>query len=329
MVDEIRRNLDKATGDLIESFIKFDKTKAMQLKIGLQAIHNAQKTIAPENKINLYAVCDYNILHKLLAEHGIPRDEFDAVPAIITEKTYNRENIAQLSLPLQEALLNFSEAEKPDYNVPTRGMVAVMFNMVQEKVKNALIAGQSGERTLKAIERAAIASPIRVTKELALRDTLYDYGNKNRLARAYIDNSSNAPDYLICAKATHHLADLFESSIKLHPITREFETIIESMYGFNKLAAGIFRAAACNLSAADVFDASAQIEKLANHVESEICSNKLTPLSWASSCATIKNGMDTLRKTLHSDGIITNQEAADYEELVAKRLEQIEKVELV
>src|SRR4051812_4919005 len=103
MLDETRRNLDKATGELIESFVNFDKNKAMQVEIGLHAIHNAQKNSAPEKRINLYTVCDHDKLHKLLEEHGITRNEFEQIPAIIESK--NPEHIECLSLPLKEAFL--------------------------------------------------------------------------------------------------------------------------------------------------------------------------------------------------------------------------------
>ncbi len=58
MVDEIRRRLDKVTGELLESFIPFDKTRVLKFQTGLHAIHGAQKDFDNDKKTNLYAVSD-------------------------------------------------------------------------------------------------------------------------------------------------------------------------------------------------------------------------------------------------------------------------------
>lgn len=325
MTEKTRLNLDKAIGDLIESFVEFDKNTVMHLKIGLEAIHNAQKHREPAQKANLYAVCDYGSLHRLLESNGIPYHEFAQIPELLAIENREKQHFRGLSKPLQEAIAHIMAKANSDYDVPTTGMVAVMFNMVSDKVKNALVAGQAGERTLRAIERATTVSQFTTRKEIALRDTLYDYGNKHRLARPYIGAIWNEPDYLISAKATHHLADLFESSLKLFPAARTFESTAKSMQGFNKLAACIFTHASVNLDMAQAEKAASEIKELAKrfggygHEKSEAID----------ACKIVDDGMRHLRKSLRMEGIISEQESQDYEELVNRRIEQIRKMELV
>jgi len=133
MLDETRRILNKATDELIESFANFDKNKANHLKIGLDAIYHAQKDLDPDKKINLYAVCDYDLLHSLLEENGISRNEFEKVPHILETKKTSPEHLTNLSKPLRDALLNIENKSRSNYDVPSSTMVAVMFNMVHDK----------------------------------------------------------------------------------------------------------------------------------------------------------------------------------------------------
>jgi hypothetical protein len=314
MVNQTRENLDKATSDLIASFVKFDQEKAKQLEIGLHALHNAQKD--KNHKINLYAVCNYDMLHKLLAEHGISRSEFDKIPGLLAST--EKENFTEISDPLKEALLN-----KADYNVPNAAMIAVMFNMVDDKVKNALIAGQAGERTLKAIERATTVSHLPLLKEMAFKDTLYDYGNNKNLARESIDHSQN--NYLISAKATQHLADLLEMSLKLYPRALNFPSTAQSLSGFNQLAANIFYLSAQNLRKAKSDDAADKIHELAKHVESVSTINTTNLPAYES----VANGMQIIREAMQADHVINDEESRDYEALVKKRIEQIKNMEWV
>lgn len=320
MTEKTRRNLDKAIGDLIESFVKFDKTEALHLKVGLHALHNAQKNTDPSSKINLYAVRDKDFLHKLLEENGISRGEFEKVPAMFGSKAHKQ--IDELSEPLREAVLNADDAGKT-YEVPTPGMVAVMFNMVSEKVKNALVAGQAGERTLRAIERATTVSYFPTLKDAALKDTLYDYGTSQRPARSHIDRARGEPDYLISARATHHLADLFETGLKLHPASKAFESTAKSAEAFNKLAACIFNHSADHLGKAKESKAAEEIKALAQQVDK---GDKQAGAKQA--CDAVEAGMNILREALHADGIITEQESEDFKAMVTKRIEQIKKIEI-
>lgn len=324
MLDQTRRNLDKAIGDLIESFIKFDKAEVMHLKVGLQAIHDAQRGADPSKKINLYSVRDVSLLHKLLEEHGISRDEFEKVPEMFGSKAVKQKKLDELSEPLREAVLNVDSSHMQTYEIPTPGMVAVMFNMVSEKVKNALVAGQAGERTLRAIERASTVSYLPALKDAALRDTLYDYGSSQRPARSHIDRARGEPDYLVSAKATHHLADLFESSLKLHPALRHIESTAKSVEAFNKLAACILSHSADNLNKAKEAKAANEIKALAEHV-----SNGEGGIEAAQACDVVEKGMNALREALHKEGIITEKESEDFKAMVSKRIEQIKRIETV
>jgi hypothetical protein len=325
MTEKTRRNLDKAIGDLIESFVKFDKNEVMHLKVGLQAIHNAQKNSDPASKTNLYAVRDKDFLHKLLEDHGISRSEFEKIPEIMFGSKASAENHMD-SLPeqLREAVLNVDGNHSQTYEIPTPGMVAVMFNMVSEKVKNALVAGQAGERTLRAIERATTVSYFPAMKDAALKDTLYDYGNSDRPARSHIDRARGEPDYLVSAKATHHLADLFESSLKLHPASKHFESTAKSAEAFNKLAACIFDHSADHLDKASEIGAAEEIKALAVSVK-----NGDKKLVTSEACDVVESGMNTLREAMHAEGIITEKESEDFKAMVTKRIDQIKRMEMV
>jgi len=323
MLDETRHILNKATDELIESFIGFDKKKANHLRVGLDAIYHAQKNAAPDTRVNIYAVCDYEILHNLLEKHGISRREFAKVPHILEKKDNKQNKLAHLSKPLREALLNIENNSRPNYELPTPTMVALMFNMVQHGVTHALIAGQAGERTLKAMERATAASSIPMLKANALHDTLYDFGDGKRLARRYIGNSGKEPEYLVFAKATNHLADLFESSLQMHPSARTTEGTEKSMQGFRKLAAKIFHHAADNLQIASAPEAADKIKKLAYHVDKESPGkDSQTAFNY------IEKGMQTIMEAMHADGVINSEESNDYKELVGMRIEQMRKMEL-
>ena len=329
MVYETRLLLNKAIDELMESFTQFDKNKVTHLTIGLGAIYHAQKNIAPDKKTNLYSVCDYDLLHHLLEKNGITLSEFEKIPHLLQSKEITPEQLATLSLPLRGALLSVGNKNGLHYEVPTPAMVAVMFNIVNYKIKDALIASQAGERILRATERAATVSRIPIMKVIAFRDTLYDFGNEKRLARSYIGNSGKEPDYLVSAKATSHLADLFESSLRLHPSLCKMESTAQSIDDFTKLAANILKHAAENLSMTctpGTFEPNAveKLKELANHVgKQHIDSNKKTVFN------SIEKGMNVLMEVMRADGVINDEESQDFKELVEKRVEQIKKMEPV
>lgn len=325
MTEKTRMNLGKAIGELLESFIEFDKDKVVHLKIGLEALYNAQKQNSDDKRINLYAVCDHQLLHNLLEEHGIKHHDFAKVPEILQYVNEDKSHLNGLPEPLKVAIENVHSKQYSHYEVPSTGMVAVMFNMINDRVKNALVAGQAGERTLRAIERSSTASNIAVLKEMAWQDTLYDFNNKHQLARPYIGSIDSEPAYLVSAKATNHLAELFESSVSIYPLALEFDDTSNVIRGFNRLAASIFNHASINLDMAKAEKAAQEIRVLANYFSSKESYLPNAP----EACKAIESGMQNLRKRLRLEGIITEKESGDYEALLNNRMQQIRMLENV
>lgn len=325
MFDDIRDNLNKVTGELIESFVNFDKWKVLHFQAGLYALHSAQQGIEEARKIDLYAVCDTDMLTKLLEENGISKDVFNKIPSVIKDfesgkvDAYN--TMKKLPHLLQDAVEKVNAKARSFYEIPASGMIAVTLNLVNPEVKNALIAGQAGERSLKAIERA---SKVRRASRVASKDSiltgrLYDLGSTSRLALSYIGQFDSDPKYLTAAKATNHLAELLEGAVMLEPAIASYNDIQKSMDVFKQRSVGILSEASKKLNEFGETDASDKIGKLANYLAKE-CQ---PAVSDKAALDVIKKGFDSANTALRNGRIFDQKESEDFKTLVGKRLGQI------
>jgi hypothetical protein len=315
MVDEIRKQLDKVTGELLESFIPFDKLKVLKFQAGLHAIHGAQKDIDIDKKTNLYAVCDDAALEKLLSEHGISKYDFDKVPSVI--KAFENgeldayEAIKQLPHLLQEAIQKVNEKSRNIYEVPASGMIAVTLNLINNDAKDALIAGQAGERTLQAIER------ISKNKSIAKK---HNFRSSTKLSMAYMGGIGKEPRYLTAARATNHLADLLEGAVLLNPDIAENPSVKNSLEAFRYIIMQIFLQSSRKLKTSGVTEASEEFEKLAKYISKNDEKN-----NHEGAINAIRDGLD-LAKNLFEG---SDDESKHFENIINKRLDQLKDLEPV
>lgn len=251
------------------------------------APYNSEKTNEPS-----YKVKNADELQKLLTEHGI---------------VGNSDNKAH----------KISDS-----------MDAVMRNLVNIDVKHALDAGKAGEYILQAIERASriAVHEMKDGKHNILKGTLYDMLDNTRLARPYIDLNIIEPAYVKAAKATHHLADLLESSIKLLPEIIELEEVVNALSLLKLMSIRIFTKSSEKLREAGTEKAADQIEALAKHLSSQHVTEEAMVIATINDAISIaEKGLRKAYSELKKKQILTEKEAEDFIELTNKRLKQIEK----
>ncbi|MCE3232607.1 MAG: hypothetical protein K0R98_864 [Rickettsiaceae bacterium] len=315
MIEDIRKKLDKVTGELLESFIPFDKRRVLKFQAGLHAIHAAQKDLETDKKTNLYAVCDDLMLEKLLSEHGISKNDLDKVPDAIASYSDNpketNKTLEELPNLLQQAVYKVSNKKREIYEIPASGMIAVTLNLVNSDAKDALIAGQAGERTLQAIER--------ISKKKEGKNK--EYYSSTAFSAPYHDSNIKEPGYLTLAKATNHLADIFENAISKQPKITNDSIIKASLNAFRYIIKEIFKQSSNRLKESGVEEASASIAKLAESLSSttgEVASH-------ASAINAIKQGLEVIKNNPN----LTDADAEYFETVVNKRLEQLKDFESV
>lgn len=330
MHNETRKKLSKATGELIESFVNFDRTKVLHFQAGLHAIHKAGQELDSEHRPNLYNVSDTAALEKLLAQYNVPVDDFKKLPDIMKELESGKpeafRKLEELPPPLRHAVSKVSSKETALYDVPIAGMIAVTLNLVSPDVKNALIAGQAGERALKATERASsiLSSSTVHNKESVLRGLLYDYKDTSKPATLDVDETDTNPKYLVAAKATNHLADLLEGGIKLAPNVVEEEAVKNALKTLKSLSIRIFNETSRQLQQAGIDQAAQQIGQLAEELSLQQKKNEGGVASTMDAALRLtQQGLEKIKDELRNRNIFTEQEAKDFEEMVNHRIRQI------
>ncbi len=333
MVSDIRKNLDKVTGELLESFVSFDKDKVLHFQAGLHALYDAQKKRNESEKINLYTICDTSSLEGLLKDYGISKEDFEKVPSAIKECNSSGLKASVNILPelLQRAVDKVnSKARSFLYEVPAAGMIAVSLNLVSSEVKNALIASQAGERILQATERTSVINPsmLAAHKDSILKDRIYDYGSDVRLARPYIGGFGDDPKYLIAAKAMHHLADILEGGVRLYPKMIEYSYVQEAINRFRFLSAGIFSYSSGMLKQAGETDAAEKIDVLVQHITQKGNGRKFVEIfDFYGAMETVEVGLRRSSNDLKNNNILSSKEVSDLNELIGIRREQINQSE--
>lgn len=333
MVDDIRKNLDKVTGELLESFLPFDKSRVRTFQAGLHALHTAQQDLEPGQKTNLHAVCDYPALERLLGQHGIDKQDFDKVPSVLKQFEDGEldafEAIKQLPHLLQEAVQKVNENTRAIYEVPQSGMIAVMLNLVSNDAKNALIAGRAGERTLQTVERIANKysnDTGRVSAASILSDRLYEIGNPAKLARSYIDRMDGQPGYLLAARANNHLADLLEGAIMLNPALSKEDSVQRALQAHRFITRRVFLKSSSMLKESGADEAASNIASLVEYMAA-YTSDEQVVMSIEEAVETIRSTLEDANKSLEGLLKISREEAVDFDSLLLKRLGQLRELD--
>jgi len=185
-VSSFRETLNKPTASLIADVVRFDKPAAMELQAKLLAIHRAEESLPKEAQQDLFRIRDAAGL-----EHGLKK------------AGVNEAGLAAARLEVE------SQKGMPRA-VPLLGMVATSFRLVSEDVKNALMAAQAGERTIRAgelmggMQSGGTAAPV----ANVLPGLVTDAREPTEPARGYIGKFKNDPPPLVSAQAVHHLAEM-------------------------------------------------------------------------------------------------------------------------
>ncbi|MDB2415384.1 hypothetical protein N9W34_06395 [Rickettsiales bacterium] len=319
MVEQIRKDLDKVTGELIESFIAFDKKQALHFQIGLSAIYDAQEKKGNNFTNNLYSIRDIEKLEHLLEENNISKHDFHKISDLL-DNYESTTSLSSVNLPesLSIALNKTLNKEHSPYSVPNLGMIAVNLNLIKPQVKDALIAGQAGERTLQAIEKSS--SRYSANKNDFLKDRLYAYGSNERTARSFIDSELGiSPDYVVAAKALNHLADLFEVGVNMISGENHDEDAIEKTINSLKiLTIRTLNHSSSQLGEAGSQEAAEKIKKLADHISKDISAD--------ADHNHIYDGLNYLKSALKSKEFLTQKEYDDMNILIENRLKQIKPI---
>jgi hypothetical protein len=314
MLDEIREKLNKVNGELLESFLPFDKKRVLKFQTGLQVLNDAEKNLKSEKKTNLYAVYDDTALEKLLAEHGIHKHDLDKVPDVIERFSEGDidayDAIRQLPQLLQDAIKKVNEKNRQLYEIPASGMIAVTLNLIDNDAKDALIAGQAGERTLQAVER------------IANKSMTDNFSMNKKISSHIFDAPSLEPKYLTAAKAANHLADLLEGAVFLEPKISSDDGIKNSLSALKYMASRIFLQSSKKLKKSGIKDASSGLANLAHHFGRDVNFDSHDEAMHA-----IKAGLD-LAQNIFADKA-SDEESRYFDEIVKKRLAQLKDLEAV
>jgi hypothetical protein len=190
---KFRETLNKPTAALIADVVRFDKDKALDLQARLLAIHKAEADLPREAQQDLYGIRDEAKLTTALKKAGVTDAGIaEAHADVVSEKGMPRA-------------------------VPMLGMVATSFRLVSNDIKNALMAAQAGERTIRAGELMGgmRADALPAALDHLLPGTVIDARNPAEPARGFIGKFKDDPPNLVAAQAIHHLADLATASAAL------------------------------------------------------------------------------------------------------------------
>lgn len=223
MVEQTRRNLNKFTGMLIESFVPFDKDSCLSFQAGLLALHT--KTAGQDGAPNLYAIRDDAALKAALKEHGIsPADNKVATQDVLSGKGMPRD-------------------------VPVLGMIAVTLGHISRETKDRLMAAQGAERTMLAAEQILLRRETDAPEDALkfVNGTIRDGRDPAKEARFFIGGFGKDPAYLASAQAVNHLGDMLSGAVGLNPSLRTNKEVRRAMTDLKKLAHGILSEQATHL----------------------------------------------------------------------------------
>lgn len=242
MLEETRGKLTQVTGRLIESFVTFDKSYVLHFQACLAALYYLKRQGKLSDKVNLFLVRTAKQRDELCAENGIHPEHLTKSMELIRQldgRTINdmTEELASLPEALAWGVRYVFEPELHLKDIPMIGLLAVTLDLVDEDLKNVLLASQSTERTLAATERMMSDDALdkKIDKEKVLRGVLYDYVDQRNYARSYIQHSAGEPDFLIAAKALNHLTELIEAVLLIEPQLKNNRLIMDIVWALRSL----------------------------------------------------------------------------------------------
>ena len=321
MVDDIRNNLNQATEKLIQSFAPYDKKRVTKFKAGL---HYLKKIADGEEKLDLYSITNDELLNQLLNKYNVPSDELDHNTKVLSDfedgKIDAAEAIRQLPEILHDAVQAVNDKNEELYNMPAPAMIALSLDLVKKDVKDALIAGRTAERILQAASHINDKRTSAFEKEALLKDSLYDFGSEKELARPYIGQIENEPDYLVSAKATQHLAELLNVAISLNPDFSKDQNVKNTVNLFKGSSWYILNAASNKLKKSGAIEAAEKIGLVAKHLSDE---DIKVYTKTKEHIDLLKDSFNEVNKKLREAGKLSQKESEDFQKLVDIRIDQI------
>jgi hypothetical protein len=289
MVEQTKKDLNKFTGELISSFIDFDKQDVIDFQAGLLSIHNKEQNL--ENKTNLYSIRTKEDLKDKQAELGIKTED------------------------VKKAKISVLSGKGMPREVPVAGMISVTLGLVSNETKDTLMEAQAGNRIIKAVEDIQAANQI-VDKEKFINGTIVDVRDSSKQARFFIGGFGKDPEYLASAQANNHLADILAGSLALDKDNKKIPEVKEAMESLKNTGAKILGSAAMKLSKQGHDNASSKIEKLANSFDTKEKNRDV-----------VVKAISMVSGKLEEKGIISSKEKALISDLVKVRAGQTKTID--
>tara|TARA_B100001564_G_scaffold358302_1_gene376603 strand:+ start:650 stop:1618 length:969 start_codon:yes stop_codon:yes gene_type:complete len=306
MSDDIRKTLDQATHRLLESLSGYDKQKVTQVYAGMRALMG--RDVDPVEQL-----LDPEQLTELLREQGIGEDQMQIAANLIHHEgelgSAEQQQLESLPESVQDAVNEIRSHASQEQIFAGPAQIASALNLIKKETRDALIASQVGERILQARERVdSRHSASSASKHTLLVDTLYDFGSNTNLARDDIGHLGQDDPYLIAAKATQHLADLFDTVLALQPAMKKQGSVVKGLEAIEFIAKYILEQSAVQLKNHGNSAAAGKIDQLAQSIQQKYTSNSIEP---AAAIIMIKTGLAYASSILHKEGVFNDKEYED------------------
>lgn len=293
-VPAVRRDLNKPTGELIESFQDFDTSQVLEFQAALLAIKRTEEAagLPADERTNLFKVSSHQEIADLMSAKRVHFEPFD------------------------EALREVKSKQGVPEGVPQAGMIAVSLGLVSRETKDALMAAQAGERTRMAAEDLEKIDGKEPGNKAAFLDNLVRHrGNPEKQARFFIGGFGKDPENLKAAQAAQHLADLLKGAVALDPSQAADGALKDAAEAMKSVSSLAVRRSVGDLVNAGEEDAAARLAHYA-------AASKETPREDA--LGVLKQALEESLKKLGEKGILSAEEVKETQVLAHTRAEQAE-----
>ncbi len=283
MYDELKRELNLFTGELISAFIPFDKTPAINFQTGLLSLSISEASKEPKDRTNLFSIKNADELQEKLSR--------SAVSPIIRKQAY-------------ETVISGKGMPR---DVPPMGLIAVTLGLVSNDLKNELMTCQAANRTINSLESWGKTEP----SIESLNNNIYDARDASKPARHFIGGFGKDPQSLVAAQATNHMGDILCSLIAFDKNLLNESAIIKAKQALSASAATSLISAGQKLSNHNVPRAKEIIAYgMSNYTNDNL------------SAKTIQSAINYASDALLEQKIISTEQNRDIKNLSANRAYQ-------
>lgn len=320
-LSKLRRDLDKASKDLLFKLSEFKAVESASVQNGLNNT-SLKNGAAKTAKDDVFAFSDKSMLQELFNEHIL------GIEPVKNNKNKAKSAVSEKNQEIVVPDKTNDQAYSLNQNSNISDLIDI-FDFVDPDIKYALLASDYADAVLKHIEISKQNNNLPAVKELALKESLYALEDKNKLGRSYSLQHVSEPRYFQVAKSLEHLADLFSSLVSLHPKIKKNAAVNLCCMCFYRVSAVIleysYAAIVSNsdLNKSDYADFCNKIVSVIDGVKTQITNEKAKnqPIRTIDIC------ISKISAILREENILTSDEVEDINVLLKKLIEEVAVVE--